>query len=113
MNKLGVPESSRPILDILKAAGAVGLLIGIGMPVIGTAAAAGLTVFLVGAVITHLRARDYSLGRGEPVMFLLLTVAALVLGVYGRTATVSREHKTMTLGPVLQIVGERPSAHRS
>ncbi len=63
MNKLGVPESSLPILGILKAAGAVGLLIGIGMPVIGIAAAAGLALFFVGAVITHLGARDYSLGR--------------------------------------------------
>ena len=55
---------------------------------IRVAAAAGLALFFVGAVITHLGARDYSLGRGVPVMFLLLAVAALVLGVYGRTATV-------------------------
>jgi hypothetical protein len=60
------------------------LLVGIGMPLIGIAAAAGLTVFFIGAVITHLRARDYSLGRGVPVMFLLIAAAALVLGAYGR-----------------------------
>jgi DoxX-like family len=88
MNKLGVPESSLPILGVLKAAGAVGLLIGIGMPLIGIAAAAGLALFFVGAVITHLRARDYSLGRGVPVMFFLIAVAALVLGVYGRKTIV-------------------------
>lgn len=84
MSKLGVPESWLPIFGILKAAGALGLLVGIGMPLIGIAAAAGLTVFFIGAVITHLRARDYSLGRGVPVMFLLIAAAALVLGVYGR-----------------------------
>ncbi len=38
MNKLGVPESSLPILGILKAAGAVGLLSGFDMPLIGIAA---------------------------------------------------------------------------
>ena len=63
-------------LGILKAAGAA-LLIGIGVPLIGTAAATGLTLFFVGAIITHLRARDYSFGLA--VVFLLLVVAALVL----------------------------------
>lgn len=80
MNRLGVPESSLPVLGTLKAAGAVGLLAGIFMPRIGIAAAAGLTLFFAGALITHLRARDYSLGRGVPVVFLLIAVAALVLG---------------------------------
>jgi hypothetical protein len=84
MSTLGVPESSLPILGMLKAAGAAGLLIGIGVPLIGIAAAAGLVVFFIGAVIAHLRAHDYSLGRGVPVVLLLLAVAALVLGVYER-----------------------------
>jgi DoxX-like protein len=84
MNELGVPESSLPIMGVLKAAGALGLLIGIGVPLIGIAAAAGLTLFFVGAVITHLRARDLSLGNGVPVTFLVVVVAALVLGIYGR-----------------------------
>jgi DoxX-like family len=84
MNKLGVRESSLPILGVLKAAGAVGLLIGIDVPLIGIAAAAGLTLFFIGALITHLRARDLSLGNGVPVMFLAVVVAALVLGIYGR-----------------------------
>ena len=56
---------------------ALGLLVGIGVPVIGTAAAAGLVLFFVDAITTHLRARDYSLGPA--VVFLLLAVAALVL----------------------------------
>jgi hypothetical protein len=61
----------------LKAAGAIGLLVGIGVPLIGTAAAIGLILFFVGAIITHLRAQDYSFGLA--VAFLLLAVAALVL----------------------------------
>lgn len=84
MSKLGVPESSLPILGVLKAAGGVGLLIGIRVPLIGVAAAVGLTLFFIAAVITHLRARDLSVGNGVPVMFLVLVVAALVLGIYGR-----------------------------
>ena len=77
MAKAGVPESWMTTLGILKAAGALGLLVGIGMPLIGTAAAAGLIVFFVGAIITHLRARDYSFGLA--IVFLLLAVAALAL----------------------------------
>jgi hypothetical protein len=71
-----------------KGVGALGLLIGIGVPLIGIAAAAGLTPFSVGAVVTHLRARDYSFGRGVPVMYLLVVLAALVLGVHGRKSMV-------------------------
>src|SRR2546429_1661802 len=81
MARVGVPESRITMLGILKAAGALGLLIGIGVPLIGTAAAIGLVLFFVGAIITHLRARDYSFGLA--VVFLLLAVASLALGLYG------------------------------
>ena len=84
MTRLRVPESWLPVLGLLKAAGALGLLIGIGAPLIGIAAAAGLTLYFIGAVITHLRARDFALGNGGPVFFLLLALAALVLGIYSR-----------------------------
>src|SRR6202171_4436680 len=77
MAKAGVPDSWMTTLGILKAAGAVGLLVGIGVPLIGTAAAIGLVLFFVGAIITHLRGHDYSLGPA--IMFLLLAVAALAL----------------------------------
>ena len=77
MAKAGVSESWITMLGILKAAGAIGLLVGIGVPLIGTATAVGLVLFFVGAIITHLRARDYSFGLA--IVFLLLAVAALVL----------------------------------
>ena len=77
MARVGVSESWITMLGILKAAGAIGLLVGIGVPVIGTAAAVGLILFFVGAIITHLRAHDYSFGLA--IVFLLLAMAALVL----------------------------------
>ena len=77
MAKAGVSESWITILGVLKGAGALGLLIGIRVPVIGVAAAVGLILFFVAAIITHLRARDYSFGLA--VIFLLLAVAALIL----------------------------------
>src|SRR5438034_4905027 len=60
MARAGVPESWMTMLGILKAAGALGLLVGIGVPLIGMAAAVGLILFFVAAIITHLRARDYT-----------------------------------------------------
>jgi DoxX-like protein len=77
MAKGGVPESWMTTLGILKATGAIGLLAGIRVPLVGTAAAVGLLLFFVGAIITHLRGRDYSLGPA--IFFLLLAVAALAL----------------------------------
>lgn len=79
MDAVGVKESWLPILGTVKAAGVVGLLIGIGVPVpvIGTAAAVGLVVYFVGASLVHLRAGDYSVS-GQHV-YLLLAVATLAL----------------------------------
>ena len=62
-------------LGVLKAAGALGLLIGIRVPAVGIAAAAGLVLFFIGAIITHLRWRDYSFGLA--IVFLLLAIVAL------------------------------------
>ncbi len=78
--KVDVPQSWITVLGSLNAAAALGLLIGlIGVPLIGTAAAIGLVLYFVGAIVTHLRARDYSIGPAAA--FLLLAVAALVLAL--------------------------------
>jgi hypothetical protein len=77
MAKAGVSESWLTTLGILKAAGALGLLVGIVVPPIGIAAATGLILFFVAAIITHVRVRDYSFGLAA--VFLVLAVAALVL----------------------------------
>ena len=77
MTKVGVPHSQLFVLAALKAAGALGLLVGLGVPLIGVAAAAGLVVFFVGAIITHLRSHAYSLAY--PAAFLLLAAGSLGL----------------------------------
>lgn len=61
---------------ILLASGAVGLLIGFALPVLGTAAAIGLVVYFVCALSAHIRARDPQIGGA--VSFLVLAVAALI-----------------------------------
>src|SRR5438132_10614886 len=79
MARVGVSESWITTLGTLKAAGALGLLVGIAMPLIGVAAAGGLILFFVGAIITHLRAHDYSFGLAAVV--LSLAVGALLLRI--------------------------------
>ena len=83
MTRAGVPESwlTFPI-GTLKTAGAVGLPAGVlGVPQVGRAAAIGLVLFFVCALYTHTRARDYTAQFGLTVAFLLLNVAALLLGL--------------------------------
>jgi hypothetical protein len=81
MVRAGVPESwlTFPI-GTLKTAGAAGLLLGLlGVPWIGAAAAAGLILFFVCAMYTHVRAGDFSAQFGLAALFLSLNVAALAL----------------------------------
>lgn len=80
MKRAGVSTSWMTTLGILKSAAAMGLLIGFRVPLIGTAAAIGLILFFVGAIIVHLRARDYTFGLA--VVFLLLAVATLALQIH-------------------------------
>ena len=61
---------------ILLASGALGLLIGFAVPVLGLAAALGLVLYFIGAVGAHLRVRDH--GIGGAVSFLVLAVAAMI-----------------------------------
>jgi hypothetical protein len=77
--EVGVSPSWVPLLGALKGAGAIGLIAGLlGVPVIGTAAAAGLVAFFVGAVTAHVRARVlYNIAF--PGFFLALAVASLVM----------------------------------
>ncbi|MEU2182807.1 DoxX family protein [Streptomyces thermolilacinus] len=76
-----IPPAWLPWLASLKAAGAAGLLLGLmGVPVIGVAAATGLVLFFIGAVVAHVRVRAYGTLAG-PGGYLALAAASLVLAV--------------------------------
>lgn len=76
--RLGIPESWLPALAVPKAAGVVGLLLGLaGVPIIDAVAAAGLALFFVAAVIAHVRVGYYR-GIAIPATFLASAVATLV-----------------------------------
>lgn len=77
MAKARVPESRLTTLGVLKALGALGLLAGLALPPIGRAAALGVVLYFVGAIITHLRAGDHDMAPAAS--FGLLAVVALGL----------------------------------
>lgn len=66
-------------LGSLLAAGALGLLVGFGIPVLGTLAAGGLVLYFLSALGAHLRARNYQFGRWA--MYFSLAVAALAVNL--------------------------------
>lgn len=76
--EVGVPSSWLPMLGTLKLAGAVGLVAGLLLPAVGIAAAVGLVLFFVGAVITHIRA-GVLYNIAFPGGYLVLSAASLVL----------------------------------
>ncbi|HEY7597047.1 MAG TPA: DoxX family protein [Actinophytocola sp.] len=73
-----VPRSWWPWLATAKAAGGVGLLVGLWVPVIGVLAGAGLVLYFTGAVVTVVRARWYS-HVPVPLIYLAPAAASLVL----------------------------------
>ncbi|OBH07849.1 MULTISPECIES: DoxX family protein [unclassified Mycobacterium] len=77
--EVGVPRSWLPPLAAAKLAGAAGLVVGLlGVPTLGIAAAVGLVLFFVGAVITHLRA-GVLYNIAFPGAYLCLSAATLAL----------------------------------
>ncbi|WP_158842508.1 DoxX family protein [Saccharothrix deserti] len=80
--EVGVPPSWLPMPASLKAAGAVGLLLGLlGAEVVGVVAAVGLVVFFVGAIVVHVRAKVLHNVVQGPGAYLAPAVASLVLSL--------------------------------
>lgn len=74
---VGVSESWVPLMAVLKAAAAAGLLLGLfGVPYIDLAAAIGLTLYFVIAVALHIKKRVF-FNIYFPAAFLALAVGSL------------------------------------
>ena len=81
MHSVGVTDSQIPRLAILELLGAAGLLVGIWVPLIGLAAAIGLVLYFLGAVIAHVRAKAPAKESFPALVLLVLATATLVLEV--------------------------------
>lgn len=79
MHKVGVTDAQIPVLAVLELLGAVGLLVGIWVPTIGTLAAAGLTLYFLGALVAHLRAKESLKEMAPATLLAVISIAVLVL----------------------------------
>ncbi|MEZ0352376.1 DoxX family protein [Mycobacterium sp. pR1184] len=78
MSTVGVPPRALPLLAAAEIAGAVGLIVGFLWWPIGVAAAVGVVLYFVGAVIAHLRVQDV---KNVAPAALLGVLAAVELGL--------------------------------
>jgi hypothetical protein len=74
---VGVPMEYMNLLAACEFAGALGMVAGIWWPPLGVAAGAGLVIYFVGAVVSHVRVGDIA-GIGPAMFVLALSSAALV-----------------------------------
>jgi hypothetical protein len=77
VTKVGVPMSWLPLLAMAEIAGAIGLLGGIAWRPLGIAAGVGVVLYFVGAVISHVRAKDPA--WQSPAFLALVGAAATAL----------------------------------
>ena len=75
---VGVPLKYFPLLAACELAGAVGLVLGILWPILGIAAGAGLELYFLGAIASHLRVGD---AKGIGSAGFMLVFAAVVLAL--------------------------------
>jgi len=80
-DRLAVPPRLWSGIGALEGCAAVGLLVGLVRPAVGSAAAVGVALLMLGAIVAHLRAGI----AGRPLLppAALLTVAVLVAVAHG------------------------------
>jgi uncharacterized membrane protein YphA (DoxX/SURF4 family) len=76
MEAVGFPKDKMWLLGVAEIAGTIGLVAGLFWWPIGIAAAIGVILYFIGAIISHLRVKE---GFSTPLIVLLVAVAALVL----------------------------------
>ena len=77
---IGIPLALIPVLALCEIAGGLGLLAGILRPKLGVAAAAGLVLYFVGAMVAHMIAGDWA-GLKAPFTPLVISGVALALAL--------------------------------
>ena len=79
----GIPWPRYRLIGVAELAAAAGILIGLWWHPLGLAAAAGMALLLLGAIITHRKAADSAQEVAPAVLALLLTVAYMAIALTG------------------------------
>ena len=80
LTEYGVPRAWWPWLGAAKAAGSIGLLVGLALPWVGYVAGIALIVYFSGALVTVLRARSYS-HVPFPMLYVAPVVGSVAVGL--------------------------------
>ena len=81
LDSVGVSASTGRILGFIHLAGAAGIILGLFVEPIGVAAAGGLTLYYLGAMAAHARAKHPVKQVFFPFPLLALSLLALVLRI--------------------------------
>jgi len=76
---LGVKPVQWRLIGLLELAGVAGVLVGLVWPPIGVAAAVGLALLVLGAIVFHVRASDSVADTAPAVIGLGMAVATAIL----------------------------------
>jgi hypothetical protein len=76
---LGVDPTQWRLIGLLELAGVAGVVVGLTWAPIGIAAAIGLTLLILGAIVFHVRASDSVADTAPAVIGLGLAVATAIL----------------------------------
>ena len=77
----GIPWPRYRLIGVAELAAAAGILIGLWWHPLGLAAAAGMALLLLGAIITHRKADDSAKEMAPAWLALLLTLAYLAIAL--------------------------------
>jgi uncharacterized membrane protein YphA (DoxX/SURF4 family) len=81
--RFGIPWPRYQLIGVAELTAAAGILIGLWWHPVGLAAAAGMALLLLGAIITHRKAADSVKEMAPAVLALLLTLAYLGIALMG------------------------------
>jgi uncharacterized membrane protein YphA (DoxX/SURF4 family) len=78
---LGIPYSRYRTIGVLELAAAAGLLMGLVVAALGAAAAIGLVLVMIGALILHRRAHDPPAAMAPATVLLILAIGVVLLRI--------------------------------
>ena len=79
LTQVGVKPNQVPVLAALELAAAAGLLIGLKFHPLALAAATGLSLYFIGAVIAHLRVKDKFAVFAPAFVLAVISIATALL----------------------------------
>jgi len=76
---VGLKDRQIRLLGTVEILGALGLLVGIWIPILGLLASIGFVLYFIGAVIAHARVKDAPKDMGPAFILLVLSILVMLL----------------------------------